>query len=50
MKKLKADNPRITVRPDEKLFQRFRRRCFNLGVSQDSIIINLIKIWMRGKL
>ncbi len=44
---MKKDNPRITVRPDDKLFQRFRRKCFNLGVSQDSIIIQLIKKWTK---
>ena len=46
---LKSKNPKITFRPDEELRQRFRRICFEIGVSQDSILIKLMKTWLKKK-
>jgi len=49
MKDMKKDNPKITFRPDEVTKKRFRDKCFYMGLSQDSVLINLIKKWIAKK-
>jgi len=43
----KADNPKITFRPSEKLKQMFRKKCFMNGLSQDEVLIELISMWTK---
>jgi len=49
MKQLKKDNPRITFRPSERLHKKFRRACFDRGLSQDFVLLFLIKRWLGVK-
>lgn len=46
----KSEYPKITVRPSEKLRQQFRRKCFNSGLTQDCVMIELMNIWVKGKI
>jgi len=47
MKTLKADNPKITFRPDERLKKRFKMRCTIRGISMDCVLIALIDEWLK---
>ena len=49
MNKLKRDNPKITFRPDDETRQKFRKKCFDKDVSQDSVLIKLIRKWTKNK-
>jgi len=39
---MKKDNPKITFRPTWQLRRQFKRKCFNMEVSQDLVLNELI--------